>query len=194
MGQHRENQVRQVLRQVQRLIKTIWFRLQGWLSGKPRQRSFYQRQTPFSWVIPGRLAVGGLPQAEDHPRLVAANIKVVLSLCAEIEGCLPEKIIQDFNCLRFIVPDRYYTTQLEVHQLAKAVEIVHQSVQNQLPIYVHCLAGIERSPTVCLAYLCLYQNLELWEALNWLKQVHPSTMPNESQLRTLREFLQVRQN
>jgi protein-tyrosine phosphatase len=92
------------------------------------------------------------------------------------------------------LPDRYYTTQLEVPQLAKVVEVVHQSVQNHLPVYVHCLAGIERSPTVCIAYLCLYQNLELWEALNWIKQVHPSTMPNESQLRALREFLQVHQN
>jgi hypothetical protein len=186
--------VRQVLRQIKWLIETIRLQWHSWLRGKPRQRSSYQRQTPFSWVIPGKLAVGGLPQAADHSRLVAANIKVVLSLCAEIEGSLPEGITQDFNCLRFILPDRYYTTQLEVHQLAKAVEIVHQSVQNHLPVYVHCLAGIERSPTVCIAYLCLYQNLELWEALNWIKQVHPSAMPNEAQLRALREFLQVHQN
>lgn len=186
--------MRQVLRQIRRLLETIRLQLRSWRLGKPSKRSFYQRQTPFSWVIPGKLAVGGLPQVQDHPRLQAANIKVVLSLCAEIEGCLPEAITRDFNCLRFILPDRYYTTQLEAHQLARAVDIVHQSVQNQLPVYVHCLAGIERSPTVCIAYLCLYQNLELWEALNWIKQVHPSAMPNESQLRTLREFLQVRQN
>lgn len=186
--------MRQVLRQIKRLLEIIRLQLRSWLSGKSRQRSFYQRQTPFSWVIPGKLAVGGLPQTADHARLTAANIKVVLSLCAEIEGCLPEVITRDFNCVRFILPDRYYTTQLEVHQLAKAVDIVHQSIQSQLPVYVHCLAGIERSPTVCTAYLCLYQNLELWEALNWIKQIHPSAMPNEAQLRTLREFLQVRQN
>jgi hypothetical protein len=194
LGQHQEKQVRQVLRQIKRLIEMIRFQWLGWLLGPAKQRSSYQRQTPFNWVIPGKLAVGGIPQAEDHSRLVAANIKVVLSLCAEIEGCLPETITRDFNCLRFVLPDRYYTTQLEVHQLAKAVEIVHHSLHNQLPVYVHCLAGIERSPTVCIAYLCLYQNLELWEALNWVKQVHPSAMPNEAQLRTLREFLQVRQN
>jgi hypothetical protein len=186
--------VRQVLQQIKRLLKAIQLQWRSWRLGKPRERSFYQRQTPFSWVIPGKLAVGGLPQVEDHPRLVAAHIQVVLSLCAEIEGCLPEIITRDFNCLRFILPDRYYTTHLEGQQLSQAVEIVHQSVQNQLPVYVHCLAGIERSPTVCIAYLCLYQNLELWEALNWVKQVHPSAMPNESQLRALREFLQVRQN
>jgi predicted protein tyrosine phosphatase len=186
--------VRQVLQQIKRLIETIRLQWRSWFLGKPRQRASYQRQTPFSWVIPGKLAVGGLPRAEDHLRLATANIRVVLSLCAEIEGCLPETITRDFSCLRLILPDQYYTTQLKGHQLAKAVEIVHQSLEHQLPVYVHCLAGIERSPTVCIAYLCLYQNLELWEALNWVKQVHPSAMPNESQLRALREFLQVHQN
>ena len=187
--------MRQILRQLLKILERLQKWLAGWRPGKSRSRPFYQRQTSLSWVIPGKLAVGGIPQAaDDHLTLANANIKVVLSLCAEIEGSLPETVTRNFNCLRFILPDRYYTTQVETHQLDKAVEIVHQSVQNQLPIYVHCLAGIERSPTVCIAYLCRYQNLELWEALNWVKQVHPSAMPNESQLRVLREFVQVQQH
>jgi protein-tyrosine phosphatase len=128
----------------------------------------------------------------DGAELTRANIKVVLSLCAKLEGELPEDVTQNFRCLRYILPDRYYATEFKVDQLAQVVEIVHKSIQHQLPIYVHCLAGMERSPTVCIAYLCRYHNLELWEALNWLKQVHPRSMPNESQIRALREYSQHR--
>lgn len=143
-----------------------------------------------SWVLPGKLAVGGLPQPGEASVLLNGNVKVVLSLCAESEGTLPEDINQNFQCLRLVLPDRYYSTELTVAQLAQAVDIVWKQIDNGLPIFVHCLAGVERSPTVCIAYLCRYHKLELWEAVNWLKQVHPGSMPSASELRAIREYIQ----
>lgn len=143
-----------------------------------------------SWVIPGKLAVGRLPQAGDGEKLIKANIKTVFSLCAEHEGVLPEDITKNFQCFRLVLPDRHYTEKMTAEQLTKAVDIVHQSIQNNSPIFVHCLAGIERSPTVCIAYLCKYHKMELWEAANWLKQVHSNSLPNDSALRAIRELLQ----
>lgn len=146
-----------------------------------------------SWVIPGQLAVGKLPRSEDRTKLVRADIKTVLTLCAEQEGQLPEDIIRSFLCRRFVLPDSHYTTELTIGELNRAVELVRECIlQRQAPVYVHCLAGIERSPTVCVAYLCRYHCLELWEAMNWLKQVHPQTALNESQLRALRDYAQQR--
>lgn len=142
------------------------------------------------WVIPRKLAIGRLPKAGDGAQLLKANIKTVLSLCAEQEGILPEEITQKFQCFRVVLPDRHYTTEMTAEQLAEAVNIVHESVQKNSPIFVHCLAGIERSPTVCIAYLCKYHKMELWEAANWLKQVHSSSLPNDSGLRAIRELLQ----
>ena len=142
------------------------------------------------WVIPGKLAIGRLPQPGDEEQLIQANIKTVLSLCAEQEGVLPEKINKNFQCFRLVLPDRHYSTQMTAKQLAEAVNIVHQNIQNNHPIFVHCLAGIERSPTVCIAYLCMYHKMELWEAANWVKQVHSSSLPNDSGLRAIRELLQ----
>lgn len=153
------------------------------------------RSTPtnlfsISWVIPGKLAVGKLPQVGDAKQLIQANIKTVLSLCAEQEGVLPEEITQNFQCFRLVLPDRHYSTKMTAEQLAEAVNIVHQNIQNKTPIFVHCLAGIERSPTVCIAYLCKYHKMELWEAANWVKQVHSTSLPNDSGLRAIRELLQ----
>lgn len=140
------------------------------------------------WVIPGTLAVGRLPHSGDAVELAKANIKVVFSLCSEQEGVLPEDVTRNFKCLRLVLPDRYYTIDLKVEDLAEAVGIVRENIENNLPVYVHCLAGIERSPTVCIAYLCLYQKMELWEAVNWVKQVHPSSLPNNQGLRVIREL------
>ena len=79
---------------------------------------------------------------------------------------------------------------MEVRQLVTVVEMIHTYLQQQAPIYVHCYAGMERSPTACIAYLCRYQGLELWEAHHWVKQVHRRTQLTDSQVRVLREFVE----
>ena len=141
------------------------------------------------WILPQKLAVGRLPRLDDVSDLMQANIKVILSLCAPQEGSLPAAIIQQFHCQRYVLPDSHYKTQLEVRQIAAVVEIINSHLQKQAPIYVHCLAGMERSPSACIAYLCRYHGLELWEALHWVKQVHRRTRLTDSQIKVLREFV-----
>ncbi|NJL41144.1 MAG: dual specificity protein phosphatase family protein, partial [Leptolyngbyaceae cyanobacterium SM1_4_3] len=103
-----------------------------------------------SWIIPGKLAVGGLPQPGDGAILAREKIKVVLSLCAQSEGTLPDEIGQNLRCLRFILPDSHYILGLQPNQLERVVELIHDHIQSQQPIYVHCLAGMERSPPPAL--------------------------------------------
>ena len=141
------------------------------------------------WVLPGKLALGRLPRPGESLSLKQANIKVVLSLCSETEGTLPDDISENFQCFRVVLPDRFYDNELTVEELTEAVNIVRENMEKQLPIYVHCVAAIERSPTVCIAYLCKYHQMELWEAINWLKQVHPISLPHPSAMRALREFI-----
>lgn len=143
-----------------------------------------------SWVIPGKLAVGGLPRPGDEATFAQNGIQAILSLCDQCEGELPIPIQQEFECRQITLPDSHYAYALEVKQIAEAVELVQHSIQNQMPIYVHCLAGVERSPTICAAYLCRYYNLEIWEAMNWLKQAHPNSMPTTTQVQVLRDFIE----
>ena len=119
-----------------------------------------------------------------------ANIKVIFSLCATQEGALPKAFAEQFHCRRYVLPDSRYKTPLEVRQVAAVAKIIHSYVQKETPVYVHCLAGMERSPTACIAYLCRYQGLELWEALHWVKQAHQRTQLTEAQVRVLREFVE----
>ena len=153
--------------------------------GKNHQTKNHQT---ISWVIPGKLAVGSLPRSGFEKQLAEANIKTILSLCDRHEGILPAEITDNFQCIRLVLPDRHYETEITAEQINQAVEIIHHSLKNNQAVYVHCLAGIERSPTVCIAYLCRYNKLELWEAFNWLKEVHPRSQPSPAGVRALREF------
>lgn len=160
-------------------------RLLGIETNQPSSRSTLS----IDWVLPGKLGVGRLPKPGEGEILAKGNIKTVLSLCAEREGILPADITDTFQCCRVVLPDRFYDTVMRAEELGEAVAIVRSNLVKNQPVYVHCLAGIERSPTVCIAYLCRYENMELWEAANWVKQVHPNSLPSTFGLRAIREYL-----
>jgi atypical dual specificity phosphatase len=153
-------------------------------ANSPRDESIKYR-----WIINQQLAVGPIPNATIYQQLKAANFKAVLSLCAETEGDLPIEVTQDFRWHRLALPDSHYEESMPVEQLAQAVAIVHSAISQNMPIYVHCLAGMERSPTVCTAYLCLHKNMEVWEALNWVKQSNSRTSLNSSQVQVLQALV-----
>ncbi len=133
--------------------------------------------------------MGDLPRPGDAAVLKAAKIMAVLSLCSEREGQLPEDVRADFHCGRLVLPDSHYPAPMLPEELGRAVEVIHRAQERQMPLYVHCLGGMERSPLVCLAYLCQYRSLRVVEALHWLKQVHPPTSPTSEQLRVLETYL-----
>ncbi|XP_030041806.1 dual specificity protein phosphatase 18-like [Microcaecilia unicolor] len=43
---------------------------------------------------------------------------------------------------------------------------------------VHCVAGVSRSATLCIAYLMKYEGISLREAHNWVKSRRPTIRPN----------------
>jgi atypical dual specificity phosphatase len=145
----------------------------------------------YRWIIQGKLAVGPIPNPTSLPQLQAAGFRSVLSLCGETEGKLPPEVPQVFNWMRLVLPDSHYAQQMQVESLAQAVAFVDDSIRTQGPIYVHCLAGMERSPTVCVSYLCVYQGLEVWEALNWVKQSNPRTSLTPPQVQVIQKLVQT---
>lgn len=151
-------------------------------SPRPRSR---RRSLHIRWVIPRKLAIGALPRSGDSVVLANAGIAAILSLCAEQEGPLPRDVAGSFYCGRTVLPDSHYACDLDSEHLLQAVEVVHRCIQKGMPVYVHCLGGIERAPLVCISYLCLYRGLEISEALIWIKQVNARSNPTEQQLQTL---------
>ena len=147
-------------------------------------------ELPFDWVLDNLLAIGALPRKGWAKDFKDHGIHVILSLCDEAEGKLPKAIAQQFRCVRVPLPDSRYRRSLTVEELGDAVDLIHWHVQKNQPVYLHCLAGIERSPLVAIAYLARHRSMDLLDAVGWLSHVHRRSRPIPAQLQVVRAYLQ----
>ncbi len=56
------------------------------------------------------------------------------------------------------------------------------------PVYLHCVAGVERSPLVAMAWLIHNRRMSWQAALDYVQQTHPGTSPLPEQLAVLRSL------
>ena len=61
-------------------------------------------------------------------------------------------------------------------------------LQQHGPVFVHCVAAMERSPLVCLAWLVRQHRMSPERALDYLMQQHPGTNPLPGQLALLHDL------
>lgn len=137
-----------------------------------------------SWVLRGELAVGPAPLKPQHgAHLLEEGIAAVLSLCSE-EEAPPTALEQGLQCRRLVLPDHRDGRPPLPEELEQALALLAE-LQPLGPVYVHCKAGVERSPLLCLAWLMRRRRLGQLEALDYLMQVHPPTGVLPQQLAVL---------
>lgn len=73
-------------------------------------------------------------------------------------------------------------------QLRIGSAIINENVENGNTIYVHCKNGHGRSPTLVAAYLIRYKNLEVDEAISFIKSKRSEIHPNDEQICALEEY------
>jgi len=143
---------------------------------------------PISWVLVQDLALGPAPVAARHlNRLEAEGITAVLSLCSTEEKAAPPDLEERFHCRRLVLPDHRSQGTLSIGQLEQALEVLAE-LRSHGPVFVHCVAAIERSPLVCLAWLMREHGLTRQNALDYLLQVHPGTSPSAAHLMLLAQL------
>ena len=139
------------------------------------------------WVLVKELAIGPAPRAGRHVlRLQDAGVNAVLSLCSREEAPPPPILEEHLACSRFVLPDHRSGRLPEPTELLEALTLLGQLHQSHGSVFVHCVAAMERSPLVCLAWLVQRQGLSPEAALDYLMQVHPGTNPLVGQLALLR--------
>jgi protein-tyrosine phosphatase len=74
-----------------------------------------------------------------------------------------------------------------VEQLARGATFMHEQVQAQHPIYVHCAAGLGRSPTQVIAYM-MTRGLSDAAAIDYIVQRRPFITLSMRQRQRLTEF------
>jgi len=86
-----------------------------------------------------------------------------------------------------VLPDHRSQGTLSIGQLEQALAALAE-LQAQGPVFVHCVAAMERSPLLCLAWLIRRHGLSQQRALDYLMQVHPGTNQLGSQLAVLSQL------
>ncbi len=143
----------------------------------------------FSWILPQELAVGSFPKnAASAAKLQTMGITAILCLNEEAELAVPDEVSSQFLWHRIAIPDGYTGGIPDPAHFAEALEILTDWRQAGQIMYVHCMAGIGRSPSVCAAYLVHQQKMSLREAIQFVKSCHAAADPDPYQIRVMQKF------
>ncbi|MGB5135663.1 MAG: dual specificity protein phosphatase family protein [Prochlorococcaceae cyanobacterium] len=148
-------------------------------------------QFRIDWVLRGQLALGPAPQRPEHLiELEQQGIGSVLSLCSSEEWPAPSGLEQCFAWVRHPLPDHHSGRYPTLEELESALAAAARLRELGRPLYVHCMAAMERSPLLCLAWLIRHRGLSRIQSLDYLMQVHPGTSPLAGQLSLLDQLSQ----
>lgn len=147
---------------------------------------------PFSWVLSKRLAIGPMPHSDRHwQQLEQAGFKSRFSCCypeEEYDLVLPP----GWSCDRISLPDHRQQEPMQEARLALALDRAEALVNNAAPVYLHCMAGYERSPLLAVGLTSRLRGIDMMAALAWVRRCHPMGRPITDHLVMLESLLSIR--
>ena len=144
-----------------------------------------KKRFKLDWVLSNELAVGPAPLKQSHFEYLAnKKIKSILNLCNEKEAPIDEIYKSVFNFKRFTLPDHKVNKEIEIYEIKEIIKII-ESLKSSGAIYIHCFAGVERSPLICMAWLISKHKLSPQRSLDYLMEVHKGCNPLPSQYKLL---------
>jgi len=136
-----------------------------------------ERSLPCSWVLTGQLAIGPMPRTDRHwQQLEEAGIRSRFSCCyPEEESALI--VPSGWSSDRISLPDHRQQEPLRQERLALALTRAEALLNQAAPIYLHCMAGYERSPLLAVGLTARLRGIDPLAALAWVRRCHPMAMP-----------------
>lgn len=135
-------------------------------------------------IIP-YLYLGGVAAASDTTSLVQQGIRAVCCCVRELE----------FPTREFSKQVEYYRVDVEDVSrepielfFPEATEFINQFVSKEMPVLVHCRAGVSRSASTVIAYLIRYQNYSLHDAFFLARSRRSIVTPNIGFMEKLTEY------
>ena len=142
----------------------------------------------FSWILQDKLAVGPAPR--DYETLQGLGFSAAVNLQEKSEGGpFTGPIPPGFEAVQIPIEDGVVGGIPTVVQVTRSVEAVHGLLKSH-KVYVHCYAGVGRSPMVCIAYLAQFEGMKLEEAIKFVSQRHYPASPNDCQLAVVSKYLE----
>ena len=131
-------------------------KLHGMITGKPDN---------FSWLIEGKLAGSAIPTSKDEVKwLQEEGVKSIVTIR---EVPLDEDWVDEMKYLHVLSDDMGVPS---FDDLKNSVDYVHERIQNNEAVMVHCLAGLGRTGTILACYMIKYQKMSAEDAIQHIRE------------------------
>ena len=152
----------------------LWRKVHGKITKRP---------TNFSWLIEEKLAGSGMPTTFDElDWILKQGVKSIVTMT---ENALPETWVEDVKYLHVPTPD---LTAPDIEQIDTAVDFIHERINSNEAVMVHCAAGMGRAGTMLACYLVKYQKHSAKDAISKIREERPGSIQSEMQEITIQLY------
>ena len=132
-------------------------------------------------ILKDKLYLGNYDFALNNELLMKKNISCILVCGKELECKFPNK----FKYFKIDLND--YIEESILPHIDKCVQFINENIKEK-KIFVHCNAGVSRSPSIIIAYLIKSFNYSFNYAYNFVKSKRNIIKPNDKFLKELQNL------
>ena len=152
----------------------VWRKVHGTVTGRPDN---------FSWLIKNKLAGSAIPTSiKEIDWVIEQGVKSIVTIREEP---LDDDWIKNVNYLHVMSNDMGVP---EFDDLTNTVDFIHQRLNDEEPVMVHCLAGLGRTGTILASYLVKYENMSADEAIEKVREIRPGSIQSYPQEEMIFQF------
>jgi len=137
-----------------------------------------------SEIIKTKLFLGDIWNTNNLDFLQSNNINVIISVAKDI--VFKPKIFENITIHKYQIEDTL-EYDISIH-FDDITELIHDYIIKGKTVLVNCMAGVSRSATITVAYLMKYENMNLKEALQFVKDKRPIICPDRNFLFKLSDY------